>query len=370
MTLAVLVGLAPKPAAAGDDVDLIPQGVLDPQARTAPAPTPHGTPRAPPTVRGKVFVEDAFSAWSAPGTVPVPDPSLAIDWQNRTSIDAAVQWRPRSWLTFTLSDRLNVFAQDRERILSANTLRNDLREASLTWEPRSGWYLEAGRINVRNGAALGFNPTDFFKTRTLVGQASLDPSIIRQNRLGTLMVRGQAIWNGGSASIAYAPKIARPSPVVEDDPIGVDPRFDATNAAHRVLCTLNLELLDLSPQLLAYFELHRSKVGANVSRAMGDAVVAYAEWAGGPEETLIARANAFGRATGTLPVTAPLLPPTATNIVFRNDAAAGFSWSVAATITFNVEYHFHDAAFSRTDWRNWFDIGSASGAPGKACRGE
>ncbi len=178
----------------------------------------------------------------------------------------------------------------------------------MTWEPAGGSYLEAGRINVRSGAALGFNPTDFFKTRTLVGQSSLDPSVIRQNRLGTLMVRAQTLWAWGSASVAYAPMVAQPSPITESNPVGVDPRFDATNAAHRVLCTLNLEMLDLSPQLLGYFELHRSKLGANVTRSIGDAVVAYAEWAAGPEQDLIARAAAFGRQTGTLPGAAPTHP--------------------------------------------------------------
>jgi hypothetical protein len=216
---------------------------------------------------------------------------------------------------------------------------------------------------VRNGAALGFNPTDFFKTRTLVGQSSLDPSVIRQNRLGTLMVRAQTLWAWGAASVAYAPMVAQPSPVTESNPVGVDPHFDATNAAHRVLCTLNLELFDLSPQLLGYFELHRSKLGANVSRSIGDSVVAYAEWAAGPEQDLIARAAAFGRQTGTLPATTPTLPPTDTGTSLRNDVAAGFSWTVATAVTFNVEYHLHEAGFTRADWKNWFDLGSAPGAP-------
>src|SRR6201999_1263826 len=100
----------------------------------------------------------------------------------------------RPSLTLTLSDRLNVFEQDGREALASDTLRNDLREASATWQPVVSYYLEAGRINVRNGAALGFNPTDFFKMRSLVGQASLDPSVLRQNRLGTLMVRAQTIW--------------------------------------------------------------------------------------------------------------------------------------------------------------------------------
>jgi hypothetical protein len=365
--IAALVALAPTPAKAGDDADLIPQDVLD--AKPAPTPAPAAAPaqsanRPPSTLHSKVFAEDAFSAWSPPGSVPVPYPSgLVFDWQNRTSLDASLQWKARPWLTLTLSDRLNVFEQDGQKLVSADTVRNDLREVSATWEPTGGFYLEAGRINVRNGAALGFNPADFFKTRTLVGQASLDPSVIRQNRLGTLMVRAQALWAWGSASVAYAPKVAEPSPVTESKPVGVDPRFDATNAAHRVLCTLNLELLDLSPQLLGYFELHRSKLGANVTRSIGDAVVAYAEWAAGPEQDLIARAAAFGRQSATLPASAPPLPPTDTGTSLRNDAAAGFSWTVATAVTFNVEYHFHEAGFTRSDWKNWFDIGTAPGAP-------
>jgi len=352
--------------AAADDVDLIPQGVLD-----APPVPPSVEPRvdaSPPrsSVRARLFLEDGLTLSSAPQHVPVPYPAtLARDWQNRSSFDASAQWQPWKPITFTLSDRLNVFEQDRQAIVSANTIRNDLREASVAWEPASNMYLEAGRINVRNGAALGYNPTDFFKTRTLVGQASLDPSVIRQNRLGTLMVREQTIWSGGSASVAFAPKVADPSPINGGEPVGVDPHFAATNASNRVLCTLNLDLLDLSPQLLGYFELHRSKIGANISRTFGDAVVVYAEWASGLEANLAARANAFGRATQDLPANAPTVPPTATSSLFRNDVATGFSWTIATRLTLDLEYHFHQAAFTRADWQNWFNLGSALNAPAR-----
>lgn len=368
--VAGLVALAPAPARAGDDVDLIPQEVVAAKPALAPRTTPATATDAAAapsalrhTLHSKVFAEDAFSAWSPSVSVPVPYPSPLAAWENRTSLDASLQWKARPWLTLTLSDRLNVSEQDGHRSVSADTLRNDLREVSATLEPIARTYLEVGRINVRNGSALGFNPTDFFKTRTLVGQSSLDPSVVRQNRLGTLMVRAQTLWSWGSASVAYAPKVAEPSPVTENSPVGIDPRFDATNATHRVLTALNLELFDLSPQLLGYFELHRSKLGANVTRSIGDAVVAYAEWAGGPEQNLIARASAFGKQTATLPVAAPVLPPASTDVSFRNDVATGFSWTVATAITFNVEYHFHESGFTRSDWKNWFDLGAAPGAP-------
>jgi hypothetical protein len=100
----------------------------------------------------------------------------------------------------------------------------------------------------------------------------------------------------------------------------------------------------------------------NVSRPIGDAVVAYAEWAGGPEKNLIARAVSYGQATGTLPARAPVVPPTDTSSAFRNDVATGFSWTVATKLTVNLEYHFHQSGFTRGDWRRWFDLGGAPNA--------
>ena len=350
------------PAASPDedkDLGLIPNEIRDepPSAN----PKPEVPPSAPSRSRlhKKLFLEDAFTLSSPPRSVPVPYPLTPPDWQNRTSFDLYLQWAPLKPLTITLSNRLNVLEQDNVSFLSRQTVRNDFREGYVSWEVAASTFLEAGRINVRNGVALGFNPTDFFKTRTLVGQASLDPSVIRQNRLGTLMARGQKIWDGGSVSIAFAPKIYEPSPIVDNDRLGIDPRFDATNSAYRVLGTLSLDLGDLSPQLLGYFEHHRSKIGVNLSRPFGNAVIAYAEWAGGQETNLIMRSFAYGQATGTLPAELSLFLPTDTKTAFHNDVAAGASWTIASKIALNFEYHFHQAGFTHEDWRNWFDIGSS-----------
>jgi hypothetical protein len=353
-SVAAVLLVAPQ-IAAGDDTDVIPQGVLDETPATAPS--------APSSSHWKLFLEDAFTL-SAYDDVVVSFPSgQASARQNRTSFDARLGWKPLESLSFTLSDRLSLSFEDQRSFFSRNTLRNDFREGYLTWRPSPNLYVEAGRINVRNGAALGYNPTDFFKTRTLMGQSSLDPSVIRQNRLGTVMLRGEAIWSGGSASLAVAPKLASASPVVESDPMGLDPHFGATNAGARVLATVGFDAFDLSPQLLGYVEDGRAKVGVNLTRAIGDAVVVYAEWAGGPEKNLITRAIALGRETGTLPDMAPPVPPTSDATAFRNDVAGGLSWTLAAKVTLNAEYHFHQAGLSSDDWRSWFDLGAAPGAP-------
>ena len=340
--------LAAIAAAPADDVDLIPDAVIAAQP---------GTPEAERNdpFRARWFVEDALGASSEPRQPPMPYPaSLASRWQNRASIDASSKWHPAKPIALTLSGRLSLFAQDGTRFVSPDTLRVDLREAYATWQPIPGFYVEAGRVNVREGVALGFNPTDFLKTRTLVDQSSLDPSVVRQNRLGTVMVRAQAIGGGVSVSAAVAPKLASPPPLVQSDPIGLDPHLGAMNGAWRAEAVLGFEIADLSPQVLAYLEEGRSKIGLEGSRPIGGAVVAYAEWAGGPEESLAARAAEFARQTRTLPQDAPVVPPDSGATSFRNDVAAGFSWTIATTLTLNAEYHFHQGGFARADWSAWF----------------
>jgi len=55
---------------------------------------------------------------------------------------------------------------------------------------------------------------------------------------------------------------------------------------------------------------------------------------------------------------------------FRNEASVGASYTVAAKITFNLEYHYNEAGFSRRDWRRWFDAGgSAAAAPASGSSG-
>jgi hypothetical protein len=358
------IAVSPSARAQEDsDLDRIPKTMQDePAPSTEVESGPHPPNQPPPSqhnFRTKLYLEDAFTLASAPRHVVVPFRSTPPVWQNRTSLDARFEWALSRRLHLTLSDRLNVVEQDGLDLATRQTLRNDLRESYLSWEWAPRMYLEAGRVNIRNGVALGFNPTDFLRARTLVGQASLDPSVIRQNRLGTMMLRAQSIWVRGSASVAFAPRLQAPSALVGGDSLGIDPRFDATNSAHRVLCALSFDVLDLSPQLLGYFEARKTKIGVNLSRQLGESVVAYAEWAGGRESNLSARAADYGRETGTLPASAPILPPTDESRVFRNDVAVGGSWTIGTKVTVNLEYHLHQTGFSRRDWTNWFDIGAA-----------
>jgi hypothetical protein len=347
--VAAFACMAAAPAQA-DDVDLIPQIVRE--APAAPAPAPRAA---------RIFLEDALTAWSLRDpVVPVPG-GTSLDARNRTSVDLRGRWRLNESLELHLSDRASAIEQNDFDFASSRAWRNDWREGYLTWEPRPRAYLEAGRINLRNGVALGFNPTDFFKTRSLVDQSSQDPSALRENRLGSFMLRGQRIWDGGSASLAWAPKLYDPSPVETGLPAaGLRAGLDRTNGAERILASASVEAADLSPQLLVYHESGVTRLGLNLSRTVGRSVVLYGEWAGGRYPNLITRALAYGRETGTLPAAAPPVLPAEAGDAFQNDLALGLSWTGAAKLTINAEYLYHQAGMTREDWRRWFATGTAN----------
>jgi hypothetical protein len=147
--------------------------------------------------------------------------------------------------------------------------------------------------------------------------------------------------------------------VTEGERAGEDPRFDLTNAAYRLLCTLSFDLADLSPQLFGYFELHRSRWGVSLTRPLGGAVVGYAEWAGGLQADLGARALQDGRLTGAFPPSDLALPHQGSRPHFQSDAAAGASFTLFTSLTLNAEYHFHESGFTRRDWSDWFALGAA-----------
>jgi hypothetical protein len=351
-------GIREAAADENGDLNLIPDTVNTP---TTPAPPTSETGNQ------RVYLENAFTGTALRDGLAVPfPPPDPPDWQERLFLDTRAEWNLGSDLQLTFSDRFNLSAQEGRRVEDRDTAINDFREGYLGWRPFEGGYLDLGRINLKSGVALGTNPTDFFKTRAVVEPLSSDPSVLREDRLGTLMVRGQYIWSGGAVTAAFAPKIAAPSAIgAERDPAVIDPLFDRTNAATRFLLKADLDLADdFSPEFLVYRQGTATRFGFNLTESIGQSLVLYAEWSGGRRRTLIDEALRYGRRTGTIPDAAPYPLPPGGAKRFRNEAALGASYTVAAKITFNLEYHYNEAGFSGRDWRRWFDAGGdATAAP-------
>ncbi len=360
--LALAAGIALSTAAAADenqDLDLIPG-----DARSAPATEPAPVEPSTAGATRRIFLENVLTGTEPRNNVLVAAPAPAPRWQERLLLDVRKSWRPGSDVQLTYSGRLNLRAEDGLDFPTHENVSNDLREAYASWEPHERTFIDAGRINLKSGVALGFNPTDYFKTRAVVAPLSADPSELRDDRLGTLMVRAQQIWEGASVTAAFAPAVSSRSPLYQSDTLpSFDPMFDRTNAVNRFLLKASVAAGDLNPEVLLYRESNETRLGLNVAQSIGQSTIVYGEWSGGRRTRLIDDALRFGRATGTLPANSPNAPsPLAedSHRRFQSELALGASYTTATKVTFNLEFHFEQAAFTRTDWDRWFSVGQGS----------
>jgi hypothetical protein len=225
-----------------------------------------------------------------------------------------------------LSDRLDLIHSDdepRERNVNA------LREAYVSWQARPDLVLDLGRVNIRHGTAWGYNPTDFFRDRALRSIVSPDPARLRENRLGTVVVQAQKLWENSSLSAAYSPKLEdRPSDATTSLDLG------ATNAHHRWLLAASHKVGELNPQLLLHGgKGKRTALGLNVSTLAGDAAVAFAELAVGKGPSLVD--EALGRPASDR---------------WRQRAAFGMTYTTGFNLSITAEADFNSAAPNRPQW--------------------
>ena len=290
-----------------------------------------------------------ISADNRKGTMPGSDPT---ELEARSSLEMTYTRGGQSGFYGTVSGRFNALDQNVRGQAWSRANGLDLREAYLGWSSASLFYVELGRINVRNGTALGFNPTDFFKPRTQIDQSSADPSVMRDDRLGVGMLRIKKLWEKATVSLSIAPKIESPAALSTTVHRGLSPLFDQTNTANRVLLTMAYDIKGLSPQWMVFNDAGVTRYGFDISHPLGHSIVVYGEWAGGKQADLISRAIRFGQITGSLPSQLPLLP-TDGSTRFSSDTAVGGSWAGDGHWTINAEYHLHQSGLTGNEFRRW-----------------
>lgn len=295
----------------------------------------------------RVRLEDALTGWDNQ-PLPVPPPGTQPDWQDRLSFDADLKFDPTQSITLAFSDRLSAYAGDTVPSLSSANLENDLREAYVADEVLPSTYLEVGRINLKEGVAYGYDPTDFFKTRTAESIASIDPSVAREDRLGVVMIEAQRLFDWGSVSAAFAPHLQSTTPITPvptSATASFDPQWGRTNSDNRGIVTASWTASPFNPQLLAFVDSVGTHWGASASHVFGSSTVGYLEWSGVREASLPARAIAFGLDTGALPAafdSTEYMPDKR----FSNDLAAGASWTTSFNLTLDLEYHYHQSGLT------------------------
>ncbi len=246
----------------------------------------------------------------------------------RASIDFSHVARLAPGLRAVVSDRLDYFDP---ASAGSDASVNSLREAYVSWQPEGGHtVLELGRINLRYGPAYGYNPTDFFRDGSLRVITTADPFALRENRMGTVMLRGQYLWDKGALSLAVSPKLA-------DAPSASGWNLDlgSTNYRDRYLVALSTQFTErVSSQTLLYQESGRSPtVGFNMTALLSDAATAHMELTRGSEPDLLSRV-----------MTAP-----ATDVA-RNRFVGGVTYTTLGKMSLTAEYQYNGFGLNHTDW--------------------
>lgn len=246
----------------------------------------------------------------------------------RLSADLRYDQRWTPTLRAVLSNRLDLAHSDASP--PADNV-NTLREAYLSWTPVSSTVLDLGRVNVPLGSAMGYNPTDWFKSGALRSVVSPDPAVLRENRQGTVVLRAQRLWEDGSLTGLVSPKLAS-SP----DPGRYALDEGSTNPRHRWLLAGSHRISDrFSPQwLLQGGDGQSTQVGFNLSALASDATTVYAEGASGRGPTLLDQA-----------LTA------AGDDKRHTRLALGLTHTTAFNLVLSIEAQANNAAPTRSRWR-------------------
>lgn len=278
------------------------------------------TEAAAPAQNWRIFVEGAA------GRNETTDSVSRVNTQ-RLSIDLRFDGRLAPGLRAVLSDRVDLAHSN--GVPPAENV-NTLREAYLGWAPSDHQVIDLGRVNVRNGAAMGFNPTDWFKENALRSVVSPDPAVLRENRQGTIVLQGQQLWGEGALTATFSPRVAR-----EPDPDAFALDAGATNPSNRWLLAGSYKISDsVSPQLLLYGGADTpTQLGLNVSALAGDAVVVFGEFSIGNGRSLAAQALDLSEAESR-----------------QQRAAFGLTYTTGFNLSFTAEAQYNSAAPNGSQW--------------------
>jgi len=180
---------------------------------------------------------------------------------------------------------------------------------------------EIGRVNVKEGVARGFNPTDYFKGTTSL-TLSTDPKERKDNRLGSLLIQDTMFFDNVTLKAIYSPKIAVDSDKILSDKEHYGLHLDETNYRDRGSLYLGYSgVKDVSSSVILHMNEDDLNVGLNLSYISG-AWIFY-------NESSIKDEKLY-------------------------QSTLGVNYTSEDSIVTSLEYIYNRDGFNRNEWDRWF----------------
>ncbi|RQS51185.1 MULTISPECIES: hypothetical protein [unclassified Burkholderia] len=249
----------------------------------------------------------------------------------------SIEFEYGQWLTPSFAAHFSMRFDRFDPLVTSRTSSRDVtlvKEAYASWRASPAFVVDAGRVNERLGAAIGYNPTDFFRAGAVSLDVPPDPDSRHTNRLGTVGLRAQRVWDSGSLAALLSPRLERRS--LPGDP-AASSDLQRTNGVDRWMLVASQRLTAaIQPQWIVYGESGQApQFGQNLSVLLGNSVVAYLEWTGGYRRSLIARA------TGA-----------ADDRAFRTSSSVGATWTLPVDLSLTAEFQSNGGGANAAQWRS------------------
>lgn len=245
-----------------------------------------------------------------------------------------------------LNTRLRTQISSREHYQAERNIRLDVQSLAFSYNSDPAWRWLAGRTNIRNGVASGFNPTDWFKDNSLVIVESLDIADRREDRLGVVALTGIWLNTDSVLSFGYRPNLhAKPDTLGSNADIaglGLD-RTNNRDAFFVKYAPAPASWNNLSLTLSSLYQNDQPSLGAELSLAVRDNLIVYGEW--------------FSQRRQSLADEAVLSNPGEMRLY--NQLATGLTWSIPDSmvanqdISLSVEYHVNEAGLKQAQLGLW-----------------
>lgn len=124
---------------------------------------------------------------------------------------------------------------------------------------------EIGRINIKDGLARGYNPTDYFK-KNISFTNSKDTKEIKDNRLGSIMIKDTIFFDTFTIKSIFSPKISvdNNSSFSNKEHYGMN--FDTTNYTNRYSLIFDYSSFnDISSSIIFHHNENDFNIGLNFS---------------------------------------------------------------------------------------------------------
>ena len=254
---------------------------------------------------------------------------------------------------------LNGYARGDSRFEISEDVRFDVREGYFSINASDSFYVDFGRINIKTGVSMGYNPTDYFKINSVVDRTTEDVSQLRDSRMGALAVRGQKLSDNSSFSIVLSPEISHRNDRWYTDEKIYGLNLDKNNDRSRVLIKYSYRVYeDFSPEVVFYNESGNNNFGLNLIKTVGEKIVVYAEATVGKRYNLIDEALLEIRKADKVAAAVSRYFPSDAGTSYRRQFSLGASYTTDSNISTNLEYHYNQSGLSKDDWGDWFKAGA------------